>query len=60
MNPNVFKWTDLAVVHGIRLGAILLIALVLNRLLRMVTRRLLPKEGAEGLGRIARLEERPQ
>lgn len=57
MTPNVFKWTDIAVVHAIRLGAILLIALILNRLLRVLTRRLLPKAGSEGLGRIARMRE---
>ncbi|MBZ5641267.1 MAG: mechanosensitive ion channel family protein [Acidobacteriia bacterium] len=57
MNPNVFKWTDIAVVHAIRLGAILLIALLLNRLLRVLTRRLLPVAGGEGLGRIARMRE---
>ncbi len=57
MNPNVFKWTDIAVVHSIRLGAILLIALILNRLLRVLTRRLLPKAGSESLGRIARMRE---
>lgn len=57
MNPNIFKWTDIAVVHAIRLGAILLIALILNRLLRVLTRRLLPAAGGEGLGRIARMRE---
>ena len=44
-------------VHAIRLGAILLIALLLNRLLRVLTRRLLPVAGGEGLGRIARMRE---
>jgi moderate conductance mechanosensitive channel len=57
MAPNVFKWTDFAVAHGIRIGAILLIALLLNRVLRMVTRRLIPTGGTEGLGRIARMRE---
>jgi moderate conductance mechanosensitive channel len=57
MNPNVFKWTDIAAAHGVRLTAILLIALILNRLLRSVTRRLVPAAGAEGLGRIARMRE---
>lgn len=57
MNPNVFKWTDIAAAHGVRLAAILLIALILNRLLRSLTRRLVPVAGAEGLGRIARMRE---
>jgi moderate conductance mechanosensitive channel len=57
MAPNVFKWTDYAVDHGIRLAAICLIALILNRLLRVLTRRLIPAAGTEGLGRIARMRE---
>jgi moderate conductance mechanosensitive channel len=57
MNPNVFKWTDFAVARGIRIAAILLIALILNRVLRSLTRRLIPAAGAEGLGRIARMRE---
>src|SRR5579872_5153996 len=57
MNPNVFKWTDIAAAHGVRLAAILLIALILNRILHSLTRRLIPAAGAEGLGRIARMRE---
>lgn len=57
MAPNVFKWTDFALGHGIRLALILLVALILNRVLRTVTRRLIPAAGAEGLGRIARMRE---
>jgi moderate conductance mechanosensitive channel len=57
MPPSVFKWTDFAVGHGLRVAGILLIALILNRLLRMVTRRLVPAAGAEGLGRIAKMRE---
>ena len=57
MAPNVFKWTDFAVGHGIRVVSILLIALILNRVLRILTRRLIPAAGAEGLGRIARMRE---
>ena len=57
MTPNVFKWTDFAAARGIRIAAIVLIALILNRLLRSVTRRLIPAAGADGLGRIARLRE---
>jgi small conductance mechanosensitive channel len=57
MTPNVFKWTDIAAARGIRIAAILLIALILNRILRSLTRRMIPSGGAEGLGRIARMRE---
>src|SRR6202049_1454980 len=57
MAPNVFKWTDFALGHTLRLASIILIALILNRLLRTLTRRLIPAAGAEGLGRIARMRE---
>jgi small conductance mechanosensitive channel len=57
MNPNLFKWTDIAAERGIRLAAIFLIALILNRVLRSLTRRLIPKASAEGLGRLARMHE---
>jgi small conductance mechanosensitive channel len=51
------KWTDFAVADGLRIATILVIALILNRLLRSLTRRLIPAAGAEGLGRIARMRE---
>jgi small-conductance mechanosensitive channel len=51
------KWTDVAAVHAIRLGLIIFVALILNRLLRMLTRRLIPAAGADGIGRIARMRE---
>jgi len=53
----MFKWTDFAVARGMRLVTIFLIAVILNRLLRVLTRRLIPAAGAEGLGRIARMRE---
>lgn len=43
--------------RGIRIAAIVLIALILNRLLRVLTRRLIPAPGAESTGRIARMRE---
>ncbi len=43
--------------HGLRLASIVLIALILNRVLRAFTRRLIPVAGAEGLRRIARMRE---
>jgi len=57
MTPIVFKWTDIAAAHGVRVVAILVIALILNRILRSLTRRLIPAGGTEGLGRIARMHE---
>ena len=42
--------------HGLRLASIAMIALILIRILRTVTRRLVPAAG-EGLGRIARMRE---
>ena len=57
MNLNAVKWTDFAATRGIRILAIFLIALVLNRLLRSLTRRLVPAAGSEGLGRLARMRE---
>jgi small-conductance mechanosensitive channel len=57
MALNVFKWTDFAFGHGVRLVSIVLITLILNRLLRTLTRRLIPDAGTEGLGRIARMRE---
>jgi small-conductance mechanosensitive channel len=57
MTPIVFKWTDFAVGHGLRLASILVIALILNRLLRTLTRRLIPAASGEAFGRIARMRE---
>jgi small-conductance mechanosensitive channel len=57
MTPNLFKWTDFAIGHGARLLGIVVIALILNRLLRAVTRRLVRPSGTDGLGRVARMRE---
>ena len=57
MGPNVSKWSDFALAHTLRLASIVLIAFVLNRLLRTLMRRLIPAGGTEGLGRIARMRE---
>jgi len=57
MSPNVFKWTDIAALHGIRLALILVVAFVLNRVLRMLTRRMIKTAGTDGVGRIARMRE---
>ncbi len=57
MTLNLPKWTDFALTDGLRLVTILVVALVLNRILRVLTRRLIPAVGAESLGRIARMRE---
>ena len=56
MLSNIFKSTDFWLEHSLRLVSIVLIALILIRILRTVTRRLVPEAG-EGLGRIARMRE---
>ena len=57
MTDHVFKWTEFALGHGARLLAILLIALVLVRILRIVTRRLIAAAGAQSAARVARMRE---
>jgi small-conductance mechanosensitive channel len=56
MPSNIFKSPDFWLDHSLRLAGIVLIALVLIRILRTVTRRLIPAAG-DGLGRIARMRE---
>jgi moderate conductance mechanosensitive channel len=57
MTDHVFKWTEFALGHGSRLLAILLIAIILLRLLRIVTRRLIAAAGSESAARVARMRE---
>ena len=59
MTDHVFKWTEFALGHGTRLLTIVLIAFVLNRVLRGVTRRLVKQAAVEsgGTGRLARMHE---
>jgi moderate conductance mechanosensitive channel len=57
MPLTLSKWTDIALGHGARLVSILLIALILSRILRMLTRRLIRTTSKEGVGRIARQHE---
>jgi len=57
MTDHVFKWTEFAVGHGTRLLAILLIAFLLNRVLRILTRRLIAAAGSESAVRVARMRE---
>ncbi len=49
------RWTDLAATRGLRLVAILVIAVVLNRLLRVLTRRLVALAKSET--RVAKMRE---
>ena len=58
MTDHVFRWTEFAIGHGTRLLTILLIALVLIRVLRMLTRRLIAAACNESATRVARMRER--
>jgi small-conductance mechanosensitive channel len=55
MTEHMFKFTEFAVGHGSRLLIILLIALILNRLLRSITRRLVKAAGTDTGGRVVRM-----
>src|SRR5579872_4016036 len=57
MTDHVFRWTEFALGHGTRLLIILLIALLLVRVLRIVTRRLIAVAGSESAVRVARMRE---
>ena len=57
MTDHVFKWTEFALGHGVRLATILLIALLLVRVLRIVTRRLIAAAGTQSAARVARMRE---
>jgi small-conductance mechanosensitive channel len=56
MAPNQFPWTEFAT-HGIRLASILLIAVILNRVLRAATSRLIRLVDTETTGRAGRMRE---
>ena len=58
MTDRVFRWTEFALGHGMRLLAILLIALFLVRVLRILTRRLIAAASNESATRVARMRER--
>ena len=57
MTDHVFRWTEFALGHGTRLLIIVLIALLLVRVLRIVTRRLIAVAGSESTVRVARMRE---
>src|SRR3990170_477427 len=56
MIEELFRWTEFALGRGTRLLAIVLISLLLNRLLRLFTKRLV-KATTEPTGRVARMRE---
>jgi moderate conductance mechanosensitive channel len=56
MSDRLFQWMELALGDGTRLLAILLLSLLLNRLLRIFTQRLVQSAGAPG-GRAAQMHE---
>jgi small-conductance mechanosensitive channel len=58
MTDHVFRWTEFALGHGARLLTILLIALLLIRVLRILTRRLIAAASNESATRVARMRER--
>src|SRR5438445_777225 len=57
MTDQVFRWTEFALGHGTRLLTILLISLILVRVLRILTRRLIAAAGSESAARVARMRE---
>jgi small conductance mechanosensitive channel len=57
MTEHVFRWTEFAIGHGTRLLVILLIALLLIRVLRTLTRRLITAAGNQSATRVARMRE---
>ena len=57
MTDHIFKWTEFALGHGARLVVIVLLALIVNRALRALTRRLVRSSDAESMGRVARMRE---
>jgi small conductance mechanosensitive channel len=57
MTNFLSRWTDLLVSRGLRLAGILLLAIVLIRLMRGFTRRLVKKAGAEAGTRPGRMRE---
>ncbi len=57
MTNPLFRSTEFLLSHGIRLVFIFIIALLLNRLLRIVTRRLIEVAEGEAVARVARMRE---
>jgi small-conductance mechanosensitive channel len=51
------RWTEFALGRGLRLAGILLLAIILTRLFRSLTRRLVYKPAADGSSRTSRMRE---
>lgn len=58
MSQLFSHWTEFAAGHGLRLAGILLLALLLNRVLRAFTKRLVRPAGSDSAGRVARMREK--
>jgi moderate conductance mechanosensitive channel len=57
MTDHVFQWTQFALGHGVRLLVIILLAFLLNRLLRGVTKRMVSRASGDGSGKTAPMRE---
>ncbi len=57
MTDHMFKWTEFALGHGMRLLVIVSVALIVNRLLKSLTSRLVRAADSDALGRVARMRE---
>ncbi len=57
MTNFLSRWTEFALGRGLRLAGILLLAIVLARLLKSLTKRLVYKPSADGASRTARMRE---
>jgi small-conductance mechanosensitive channel len=57
MTDQVYKWTEFTLSHGARVVAIVAVALIVNRALRSLTRRLVRASDTETMGRVARMRE---
>lgn len=57
MTDHMFRWTEFALGRGTRLLTIVVIAFLVNRALRGVTRRLLRPSAPDSTGRVARMRE---
>jgi small-conductance mechanosensitive channel len=57
MTNFLSRWTDLLVSRGLRLAAVILLAIIFIRLMKSFTRRLVKKAGAEAGTRTGRMRE---
>jgi len=57
MPPIQSLWKEIGLSYGVKLGVILVIAFILNRILRSVTHRMAPESEADGTNRLAKQRE---